>query len=173
MDYYVYAYCDCNTPVDIADYQFSGQPFYIGSGKNARMLSHLKEARSHLLDPSKRLLNPHKTRKIQQMLRNGTEPRIQILKSGLSVDAARLEETRLIAAIPNLTNIALGGTGGDTLTAHPRAGNWGTTFDHRGSKNPMFGRRGQDNPKTKLYVFQHEDGTRYEVLGGEALAAFF
>ncbi|WP_407305375.1 LEM-3-like GIY-YIG domain-containing protein [Acinetobacter sp.] len=129
MKYYVYAYNDYTLPEQHGGYQFSGRPFYVGYGSLSRFLFHLNEARKVLAGkPPTRLYNPHKTRKICKMLESGIEPRIDILKTGLTKDQAKLEEKRLIAIIPNLTNIANGGEGGDTLSKHPRAGNWGDTF---------------------------------------------
>lgn len=172
MEYYVYAYCDNITPEIHGGYQFSGRPFYIGYGKGNRFLFHLKEATKTLANKSQRIYNPHKVRKICKMLSTGIQPSIVILKFGLSKEEAKAEEVRLIAAIPNLTNIAKGGEGGDTLSSHPRAGNWGSTFDHRGNKNPMYGRHGADNPKSKLYTFTHESGDVFNVIGGKQLNDF-
>lgn len=172
MNYYVYAYCDCTLPEQHAGYQFSGRPFYVGYGKGNRFLHHLNEAKQILAGKSVKVYNPHKTNKICKMLRNGSEPRIVILKTDLSKDEAKAEEIRLIAEIDSLTNIAKGGEGGDTLSSHPHAGSWGETFDHRGEKNPLFGRTGANNPKTKMYLFTHESGLQYEVLGGDDFKAF-
>ena len=172
MEYYVYAYCDCTPPEEHFGYHFSGRPFYVGYGKANRFLFHLNEAKKIVKGENPKVYNPHKTNKICKLLREGSEPRIVILKTSLSKEDAKTLEILLISNISALTNIAKGGEGGDTLSNHPRAKDWGKTFDHKGEKNPLYGRHAANNPKSKLYTFTHENGSIIKVVGGEPLNTF-
>jgi hypothetical protein len=141
------------------------------------MFSHLVEAKQ-ILEGIKPLEgNLHKIRKIHQLLKFGVQPYIVVLKSEMTKDEAKAEEIRLIALLGHsknggvLTNIARGGDGGDTLSNHPRAGNWGSTFDHRGKNNPLYGRFGAQNPKSKTYTFTLPSGGTRVVVGGQELNA--
>ena len=89
---YVYVYCDPRT----------GEPFYIGKGKGARAFAHLDS------------LDGDKGEKINAIRKRGLEPRIDILRYGITDQEALLIEAAAIDLIGKgkLTNIASGVTRG-------------------------------------------------------------
>ena len=89
LKYYVYVYFD---PRD-------GKPFYIGKGQGNRYLSHLNEQSEK-----------SKVKKIAEIRQANMEPRIDILRYGLSNSEAHLVEAAAIDLIgrPPLTNIMSG-----------------------------------------------------------------
>jgi|SRR5688572_2738284 len=88
---YVYIYIDPR----------NGKPFYIGKGKGNRLFSHLR-AQSDI--------EKKKVAKISEIRRNGKEPRIEILRYGLSDLEAHLVEAASIDLIgkARLTNLMAG-----------------------------------------------------------------
>lgn len=101
--YYVYVYYDSN-----------GAPFYVGYGKNNRMYDHLNEAKKN---PTP-LSGQHKLNKIRKILREESEPDIEVVKSNLSKEEACKLEIELIAkfgrsdlGLGPLTNMTKGGDG--------------------------------------------------------------
>lgn len=92
MKYYTYQLVD---PRD-------GKPFYIGKGKDKRMLAHLKESG-----------HSKKHKRIQEIRDAGLEPLCEVVKHFKSEDAAYRHEMRLIKKIgrSNLTNLTDGGKG--------------------------------------------------------------
>jgi uncharacterized protein len=82
---YVYVYIDPR----------NGKPFYIGKGNGNRLFSHLQEHSEK-----------EKVAKIAEIRRSGREPRIEILRYGLSDSEARLVEAASIDLIgkSRLTN---------------------------------------------------------------------
>ena len=177
MNYYIYAYCNqYKSSMIIDQIVFPGEPFYIGYGKNSRMFAHLKEARSVIAGGPVRG-NKHKIYSIVSLLTMGITPEIVIVRDGLSKDEACKLETDLIRRIGKridgsgpLTNIARGGTGGDTLSNHPLNKTGMLNFDRRGNKNPMFGKTGAGNPNTKQYEFTLQHGEKHIVYGGDEFA---
>lgn len=121
--YYVYAYFDPSTAV----------PFYIGKGKGARKLHHLKEASK----PSSADKNLHKLRKIRQIVQRGQQPDIRLIDFDLTEgDAFELEEF-MVSWIGRadrnqgpLTNLSNGGEGTSGVQKF-------------GAANPNYGRRGE------------------------------
>lgn len=89
LKYYVYVYSD---PRD-------GKPFYIGKGQGDRYLAHLNEQSEK-----------SKVRKIAEIRQAGKEPKIDILRYGLSDSEAHLVEAAAIDLVgrPPLTNIMSG-----------------------------------------------------------------
>lgn len=101
--YYVYIY-----------YCYEDIPFYVGYGKNNRMFDHLNEAKKK---PTA-VTGEHKLNKIRKILKEGLEPRIEIVASDLSRDEACRLEIELIEkfgrsdlGLGPLTNMTKGGDG--------------------------------------------------------------
>jgi hypothetical protein len=88
---YVYVYTDPR----------NGKPFYIGKGKGSRLFAHLK---GH--SDIEKKAEKEKAAKIAEIKRSGKEPRIEILRYGLSDLEAQLVEAASIDLIgkANLTN---------------------------------------------------------------------
>jgi hypothetical protein len=86
---YVYVYIDPR----------NGKPFYVGKGAGNRLFAHLKD-KSDI----------EKVARIAEIRRNGKEPRIEILRYGLSDSEAHLVEAASIDLIgkANLTNLKSG-----------------------------------------------------------------
>ena len=106
--YFVYALID---PRD-------GSIFYIGKGKNNRPYRHLEEAKK--TNEINKGQNPYKIRKIRNILAAGYETYDVIyLHKNLTEKEAFELEIKEIASHNNLTNISLGGEGGDNITNNP------------------------------------------------------
>ena len=136
-EFYVYSYESPNT----------GVPFYIGKGKGNRHIYHLLEAKKeHTADKNK-----HKISKIKKILASGKEPVINIVMGNMTEeDAFELEEF-LIQEIGR-ADIGLG-----TLTNLSDGGEGGKGIDHKGEKNPMYGKEGywknkSHSKETKLKI---------------------
>src|SRR5688572_1020267 len=86
---YVYVYIDPR----------NGKPFYIGRGKGNRIFSHLSEKSE-----------ANKVRQIEEIRDDGKEPRIEVLRYGLSDIEASLVEAASIDLIgkARLTNLMAG-----------------------------------------------------------------
>lgn len=106
--YFVYALID---PRD-------GSIFYIGKGKNNRPYRHLEEAKK--TNKINKGQNPYKIRKIKNILAAEYDCyEIKYLHENLSEKEAFELEIKEIASHDNLTNISLGGEGGDNITNNP------------------------------------------------------
>ena len=116
-NFFIYAYLDIRKKglFVYGDYTFEYKPFYIGKGKGKRHLDHLHENADNTC-------NQHKLRTISKIkIETGNLPLIIKLKEGLSEEEAYQHEIDIITLIGliNLTNITVGGNGGDTLSNHP------------------------------------------------------
>lgn len=91
-EYYVYALCDPRKPValNVDDYLFNFEPFYIGQGKNDRCLAHLK---------NKGNSNPLKINKIKAIRNLELEPIIVKIKQDLTQLESLILERQFIAEI--------------------------------------------------------------------------
>ena len=89
LDFYVYLY----------SHPISGEVFYVGKGKSNRVFSHLDDNSEC-----------EKVRYIQDLSKQGLEPKIEILVHGLDEDAALRVESSVIdlLGIKTLTNIQSG-----------------------------------------------------------------
>jgi hypothetical protein len=89
MEFYVYTLAD----------PWTKAVFYVGKGKGKRAWQHVHEVRRGKVN------NPAKTERIQAILKRRREPLVELVQQHMSeLDALSLEE-RLIATLPNLTNI--------------------------------------------------------------------
>ena len=171
--FYVYAYLDPR----ITHPDFGYSPFYIGYGSGDRKNFHLREAIS--FSKGGKTTNLFKSRKILSILDDGVIPILKIIQNNLTKEEAIQLERNLICKLGfawdgsgTLTNVAIGGQGGDTLSKNPRFLSGAIKFDRSGPKNPMFGKFGKDNPKSKKYKFTLPDSTVHEIMGGSELNEF-
>lgn len=168
--YFVYALID---PRD-------GSIFYIGMGHGDRPYKHLKEAQTN------NTKNPYKVRKINNILKAGFECYdVQYLHQNLTQEEAYQLEIKEIASHDNLTNISLGGSGGDNISQNPNReaiiANMKEAMKkrfeseearrknaHYGSKNGMFGRHHKKESIEQM-LRNHKSGS-YENQYGEERA---
>jgi hypothetical protein len=66
-----------------------------------------------------------------------------------------------------LTNITLGGDGGDTYSLNPNKEYIRLKLNRKGENNPMYGKKGSGNPNTKFYLIVYKNGSRKVIIGGE------
>lgn len=152
--YYVYAYLDPrdNGEFRFGNYDFKNKPFYIGKGKSDRLDKHLKSIKEKNVDITN---NRYKLNVINQIISDGFEPIIIKVIDGLDEKTAFDIETLLIDIMGFrynktgiLTNISIGGLGGDTFTNNPRKED--IREKHRlnatGINNPMYGLKLEERP---------------------------
>ena len=111
---YVYVYLDTRKPGKFVyhDLEFNYEPFYVGKGYGDRYINHLNE---------KKIVNRHKSGKINKIKKVGLLPKIVFICDCVSDDFAKSVEISTISKIgrhPNgpLTNLTDGGDG--TLGFH-------------------------------------------------------
>lgn len=137
---YVYAYLDPRKPGKYCYEEciFDYEPFYVGCGKNNRLLSHLKEAKGKG--------HNHKLNKIRKLTTMNLEPIIITIQTGMTDADAKNLEKRLISLIGRhdlkkgpLTNLTDGGDGvmGYTISEKTKK-RWST--NRKGKGNPMYGK---------------------------------
>lgn len=178
-EYYVYCYTNptkqYNKSIDGVYLEF--EPFYIGRGKNKRYEFHLKEAKKVLAGAQ--CFNYHKTNTIISILAENKIPSIIMIKKNLSKIKADALEKSLIKSLGKkidktgiLTNITDGGEGGDTLSNHPNKKLGKKVINNSGANNPMYGKIGRNNPKTKKYLVVTPKADEIIVCGGNELKIF-
>lgn len=109
MNSYVYVYLDVRKPGIFIydDLEFDYEPFYVGKGYGYRAYEHLNE---------KKVINTHKSGKIEKIKNFGLLPKIVFLYENIDDDYAKRIEIEVIKKIgryPNgpLTNMTKGGDG--------------------------------------------------------------
>lgn len=111
--FYVYALMDERKPGPFyyGNWKFDFEPFYIGKGKDTRWKSHLKHK-------SPNYTNPHNTRKIRKMEREGYSLKVRVVRENMCEADAFSLEIKLISRIGRynlrlgpLTNLTRGGEG--------------------------------------------------------------
>jgi len=133
------------------------KPFYIGKGdynaKNNRK-RHLTHYIDALKDNRSNKINPHKTNTIKKLIELDFKPNFKVIFETDNEDEAFKVEKELISYYGRvtdgglLTNIAIGGTGGDTFTNNPKKEEIREKHSKntKGSKNPMYGRGISNHP---------------------------
>lgn len=159
MRYFIYILLDDRVMGDYSNNysEINYKPFYIGKGdydsknKRKRYLTHYIDA---LNDNRSSKINPHKTNVIKKLNELGFKPNFKIIFETDNEDEVFKVEKELINYYGRfsegglLTNIVVGGTGGDTFTNNPKKENIRKKHSEntKGSKNPMYGRPIELNP---------------------------
>jgi hypothetical protein len=161
--YYVYAYLDPRKPGKFiyGNYCFEFEPFYIGKGKGQRLMKHVDFIKLRDMDVHN---NQYKYNIIKQILGAGLEPIIVKVEEGLTNLTSLNLEKLIIESIGlringngSLTNLTIGGTGGDTFTNNPRKEEIRKLHSNAtvGEKNPMYGLSLQERPSHKAKGENH------------------
>lgn len=159
MRYYIYILLDDRVMGDYSNNysEINYKPFYIGKGdynaKNNRK-RHLTHYIDVLKDNRSSKINPHKTNTIKKLIELGFKPNFKVIFETDNEDEVFKVEKELIGYYGRftegglLTNIVIGGTGGDTFTNNPKKEEIREKHSEntKGSKNPMYGRPIEINP---------------------------
>ena len=170
-EYFVYALID---PRD-------GSIFYIGKGKGNRPYKHLTES-LHYKHNTANAINPYKTRKILNILEAGYEIYdIIYLHTNLTeAEAFELEKYEISSHV-GLTNISMGGKGGDNISNNPnydeickkisnslhetfKDPNIRVKYARPGERNGMYGKTHTDSVKQK--ISERSKGKTFEEMYG-------
>jgi len=159
MRYYIYILLDDRVMGDYSNNysEINYKPFYIGKGdynaknKRKRHLTHYTDA---LKNNHSSKINPYKTNTIKKLIDLGFKPNFKIIFETDNEDEAFKVEKELIEHYGRftedglLTNIVIGGTGGDTFTNNPKKEEIRKKHSEnsKGRKNPMYGRSIENNP---------------------------
>lgn len=153
--YYTYVYIDPRYPsCRYGDFDFSGQPFYVGKGKNRRAWTHLSESKN-------RTHNTLKYDKIHRIIDAGHQPVVTIVQDGMvESDALALEQQLIsmigtkwtISGIPRgpLCNMTSGGEG-TTPSEELR-----DRYKNVGERNGMFGKTHTTEARQKISEFRKQ-----------------
>ena len=159
MRYYVYILLDDRVKGDYKNNyaEVNNKPFYIGKGdfesknKQERHLTHYNDV---LLENKNCEINPHKSRTIKKLLNLKFKPNFKIIfKSDdenevFKVECELVEHYGRVLSGGILTNITIGGSGGDTFTNNSKKEE--IRLKHKentkGIKNPMYGRSKFSHP---------------------------
>jgi hypothetical protein len=159
MRYYVYILLDDRVEGNYSNNysKISYKPFYVGKGdyeaknKNQRHLTHYSDT---ILNNKRSKSNPHKTNIIKKLIILGFKPNFSIVFETDNEENAFRVEKELINYYGRysdsgiLTNIVIGGSGGDTFSNNPRKEEIREKhkFNTIGVNNPMYGRPLINNP---------------------------
>lgn len=162
MRYYVYILLDDRVEGDYSNNysKINYKPFYVGKGDyeakhgNKRHLMHYSDTISENKSSKNNL---YKTNIIKKLINLGFKPNFSIIFETDNEEEAFKVEIELINYYGRfldggiLTNISIGGSGGDTFTNNPRKEE--IREKHRlnaiGSNNPMYGLKLEDRPSHK------------------------
>jgi hypothetical protein len=162
MRYYIYILLDDRIKGDYNNSysEINYKPFYVGKGdyktKN-KQLRHLSHYNDVILENKVSKVNPHKSNTIKKLIELGFKPNFCIIFETDNEDEAFKVEMGLIKHYGRisdggmLTNITIGGSGGNTFSNNPRKEE--IREKHRlntvGSNNPMYGLKLEDRPSYK------------------------
>lgn len=163
--YYVYGYFDPRKGGEykFGKYVFEFEPIYIGKGKcgSKRMERHLLFIKDRNIDLTN---NKYKLNLFNQIMSDGLEPIFFKIEDKLNEDIAYSIETLLIDLIGfrhnntgTLTNISVGGFGGDMFTNNPNKEYIRSlrVKQMSGEGNHRFGIKLEDTPSHKMRGENH------------------
>jgi len=159
MRYYIYILLDDRTEGNYSNNysEINYKPFYIGKGdykaKNKK-LRHLSHYNDVILENNVCKYNPHKSNTIKSLINLGFKPNFRIIFETDNEEEAFKVEMELISYYGRcsdggiLTNITIGGSGGDTFSNNYRKEEIRKKHSEntKGINNPMYGRLFEKNP---------------------------